>query len=57
MQDNFAGSYNVPNVAVVLENLGLLDRAAAMWDNLSETAEHAVLSAEADLNHSNLQTP
>jgi tetratricopeptide (TPR) repeat protein len=41
MQDNFADAYNVPNVAVVLENLGLLDRAAAMWDNLSETAAQA----------------
>jgi tetratricopeptide (TPR) repeat protein len=44
MQDNFAGTYHVPNLAVILENLGLLDRAAAMWDNLSETAEYAVLS-------------
>jgi tetratricopeptide (TPR) repeat protein len=51
MQDNFAGTYNVPNVAVVLENLGLLDRAAAMWDNLSETAGHTVS------NRSNQQTP
>jgi len=42
MQDNFADAYNVPNVAVVLENLGLLDRAAAMWDNLSDTAAEAV---------------
>ncbi len=41
MQDNFTDAYNVPNVAVVLENLGLLDRAAAMWDNLSETAAQA----------------
>ena len=41
MQDNFADAYKVPNVAVVLENLGLLDRAAAMWDNLSETAAQA----------------
>ena len=41
MQDNFAGAYHVPNVAVVLENLGLLDRAAAMWDNLSDTAAQA----------------
>jgi tetratricopeptide (TPR) repeat protein len=41
MQHNFADAYNVPNVAVVLENLGLLDRAAAMWDNLSETAAQA----------------
>jgi tetratricopeptide (TPR) repeat protein len=44
MQDNFASTYHVPNVEVVLENLGLLDRAAAMWDNLSETAEYAVLN-------------
>jgi tetratricopeptide (TPR) repeat protein len=51
MRDNFAGTYNVPNVAVVLENLGLLDRAAAMWDNLSETAEHDVS------NSSKHQTP
>ncbi len=41
MKDNFAGAYHVPNVAVVLENLGLLDRAAAMWDNLSGTAAEA----------------
>jgi len=51
MQDNFTGTLHIPNVAVILENLGLLDRAAAMWDNLSETAEHAVL------NHSNPQKP
>jgi hypothetical protein len=44
MQDNFASTYHVPNVAVVLENLGLLDRAAAMLDNLSETAKYAVLN-------------
>jgi len=32
------------NISVVLQNLGLLDRATAMWDHMSETLTHAALS-------------
>ena len=32
----------VVNVSVVLQNLGLLDRAEAMWDNLADTASEAI---------------
>jgi superkiller protein 3 len=42
---HFAQSSNTEatvNISLVLQNLGLLDRAAAMWDNLSETTAHAV---------------
>lgn len=41
MQNNFASPDAAVNISVVLQNLGLLDRAAAMWNNLSDTANQA----------------
>jgi tetratricopeptide (TPR) repeat protein len=32
------------NISVILQNLGLLDRVTAMWDNLSDTASHSINS-------------
>ncbi len=32
------------NVSIVLQNLGLLDRATAIWENLSETADFTINS-------------
>jgi len=42
MQNNFASPDAAVNISVVLQNLGLLDRAAAMWNNLSDTANQAM---------------
>lgn len=42
MQDNFAGSQTTINISVILQNLGLLDRASEAWDNLSETTRLAI---------------
>jgi tetratricopeptide (TPR) repeat protein len=41
MESNFACTDSAVNISIVLQNLGLLDRATAMWDNLSDTAYHA----------------
>ena len=30
------------NISIILQNLGLLDRATAMWDNLTDTANQVV---------------
>jgi len=30
------------NISVILQDLGLLDRATAMWGNLTETANQAI---------------
>lgn len=38
MEDNFASSDATVNISIILQNLGLLDRVAAMWENLLETA-------------------
>jgi tetratricopeptide (TPR) repeat protein len=38
LENNFTSADATVNISVVLQNLGLLDRAAAMWDNLSDTA-------------------
>ena len=38
MQANFTQSDTLVNIEVVLENLGLIDRALATWDRLSQTA-------------------
>ena len=46
MENNFTSSDTAVNISIVLQNLGLLDRAAAMWDNLSDTANQAI-----DANH------
>ena len=42
LEDNFTSTDAPINVSVVLQNLGLLDRAAAMWDNLSDTTAQAM---------------
>lgn len=41
MQDNFANAEPTANVSLVLQNLGLLDRAAAMWDSLAGTTGYS----------------
>jgi tetratricopeptide (TPR) repeat protein len=42
LHNNFAAVDAAVNISIVLQNLGLLDRVAAMWENLSDTADHAV---------------
>ncbi len=42
LEDNFACSDAAVNISIVLQNLGLLDRVTAMWDNLSDTAYQAI---------------
>lgn len=42
MKDNFTQSDAIVNIEVVLENLGLVDRAIATWDRLNETAHNAL---------------
>jgi len=41
LEENFACTDTTVNISLVLQNLGLLDRAAAMWDNLTDTANQA----------------
>ncbi|MCX5635760.1 MAG: tetratricopeptide repeat protein [Planctomycetota bacterium] len=48
MQDNFACANATVNVSIVLQNLGLLDRASAMWDSLTNTANQAINSENTD---------
>ncbi|MGA1979446.1 MAG: tetratricopeptide repeat protein [Sedimentisphaerales bacterium] len=42
LNNNFTCADATVNISVVLQNLGLLDRATAMWDNLSDTAAQAL---------------
>ena len=42
LENNFTCADATVNISVVLQNLGLLDRATAMWDNLSDTATQAL---------------
>ncbi len=42
LEANYACSDAAVNISIVLQNLGLLDRAAIMWENLSETANQAI---------------
>ena len=45
MENNFASPADAAvNISIVLQNLGLLDRAVAMWDNLADTACHAAIN-------------
>jgi tetratricopeptide (TPR) repeat protein len=46
LEANFSQSDAVVNISIILQNLGLLDRVAATWDNLAETANLAL-----DINH------
>lgn len=39
LEENFVPGDATVNISIVLQNLGLLDRVAAMWDNLSATAD------------------
>lgn len=41
MEQNFAYPAAADNISIVLQNLGILDRAAATWDTLVEMANHA----------------
>ena len=42
LEHNFTCTDATVNVSIVLQNLGLLDRAVAMWDNLSDTTNQAI---------------
>ena len=41
-ENNLTTSNATINISIVLQNLGLLDRTTAMWDNLSDTTKHAL---------------
>ena len=41
LENNFTYSHSTANISIVLQNLGLLDRVDAMWDNIKVTAENA----------------
>jgi len=42
LEDNFTSADTTVNISIILQNLGLLDRATTMWDNLSDTANKAI---------------
>jgi len=42
MENNFTSVEATVNISIVLQNLGLLDRVTAMWDNLYDTANQAI---------------
>ena len=42
LERNFACPDATVNISIILQNLGLLDRATAMWDNLTDTANQAI---------------
>ncbi len=42
LENNFAHMDATVNISIVLQNLGLLDRVTATWDNLSDTARQAI---------------
>jgi len=42
LENNFTYPDAAVNISIVLQNLGLLDRVTAMWDNLSDTANQAM---------------
>ena len=42
MESNFTYPAAADNISIVLQNLGILDRAAATWDSLSQMANHAL---------------
>ncbi len=46
LEDNFTRADAPVNISIVLQNLGLLDRVVATWDNLLDTASQAT-----DANH------
>jgi len=42
LESNFACSDATANISIILQNLGLLDRVAATWDNLTDTVNQAI---------------
>jgi len=42
LENNFTFSQPTANISIVLQNLGLLDRITAMWDNLADTTNQAM---------------
>ncbi len=44
LENNYASPEASVNISIILQNLGLLDRTAAMWDSLVETASFAINS-------------
>jgi tetratricopeptide (TPR) repeat protein len=42
LEDNFASSDATVNISIILQNLGLLDRVTAMWENLTDTTNQAI---------------
>jgi tetratricopeptide (TPR) repeat protein len=45
MENNFTSTDAAVNISIVLQNLSLLDRAAIMWENLSDTTAQAANNA------------
>ncbi len=44
LENNYASPEASVNISIILQNLGLLDRTAAMWDSLVDTASFAINS-------------
>ncbi len=42
LENNYTSVDAAVNISIVLQNLGLLDRVTATWDNLSDTARQAI---------------
>lgn len=42
LERNFACPDATINISIILQNLGLLDRATAMWDNVTDTASQTI---------------
>ena len=42
LEKNFSSPDATVNISIILQNLGLLDRETATWDNLADTADQAV---------------
>ncbi len=42
LEGNYASSDATVNISIILQNLGLLDRVTAMWDNLTDTASRVI---------------
>lgn len=42
LEGNYASPEASVNISIVLQNIGLLDRSAAMWDSLVDTASFAI---------------
>ena len=42
LEDNYASSDATVNISIILQNLGMLNRVTAMWDNLTDTASRVM---------------